>query len=126
MTRGSSAQPSVLPDSLAENPIGSETLINDRDSLSQVTCQTGHKFFKSKVKFHDPQVGASCNDAAEANSALCSLKVNGQRDRPSVSEHPISLSLIPLPLWVILPLTSPSFEKMTSDCGSSWWRTSFP
>ena len=34
LTRGSSAQPLVLPDSLAENPVGAETLDSDDDSPS--------------------------------------------------------------------------------------------
>ena len=75
MTRGSSAQPSVLPDSLEENPVGAETLGSDGDSPSQVTCQARPRFLKSEVEFHDPHVGAFCDDAAEAGPALCSLKV---------------------------------------------------
>ena len=75
LTRGSSAQPSVLPDSLAENPVGAEILGIDSNSLSQVTCRTCSRFLNSKVEFHDPRVGAFCDDAAEAGPALCSLKV---------------------------------------------------
>ena len=87
MTGGSSAQPSVLPNSVAENP-----------------------------------VGASYDDVAEADPAFCWLKVPEvlppQPTRPPIRVGtPIFLSLIPLSLWVILQLTSPSFGKMMSVCG---------
>ena len=75
LTRGSSEQPSVLPDSLAENTVGPETLGSDGDSPSLVICRTCPRFLISKVEFHDPQVGASCDDAAEAGPSLCSLRV---------------------------------------------------
>ena len=65
----------MLPDSLAKNPVGVKTLGSDGDSPSQATCRTYPQFLKSKVEFHNPQVGASCDDAAEAGPVLCSLKV---------------------------------------------------
>ena len=68
-------QPLVLPDLLAENPVASETLGSDGDSPSQVICRTRPRFLKSKVEFHNLQVGASCDNVAEAGPALCSLKV---------------------------------------------------
>ena len=76
LTRGPSAQPLVFSYSLAENPIGAETLGSDGDSPSQVTCWTYPQFLKSKVEFHKPQIGAFYRDAAEAVPALCSLRVH--------------------------------------------------
>ena len=41
----------------------------------KLPVRTCSRILKSKVEFHVPQVGASCDDAAEAGPALCSLKV---------------------------------------------------
>ena len=65
----------MLLDSLPENPVDAETLESDGNSTSQVTCRIYPQFFKTKVEFHNPQVGASCDAAAEAGPVLCSLRV---------------------------------------------------
>ena len=65
----------MLLDSLAENPVRVETLGSDGDSPSQVTCRTCPQFLRSKVEFRYPQIGVSCDDAAEAGPALYSLRV---------------------------------------------------